>query len=1045
LQVSDGSNWTDIGAAAPSSFTGNLAGDVTGTQSATVVSLVGGQSASSVASATTAANGATDSNTANALVKRDPSGNFTAGTITANLNGNATGITGNINGSQVTGNIAGNAASITGSIAEAQVVNLTNDLNAKANDNAVVHLTGAETIAGAKTFSSPVIGDLTGTADLAKSVRHYTNGTLPAAGAGNNGQIIFNSDTNTLQVSDGLNWTDIGAAAPASFTGSLAGDVTGTQSATVVSLVGGQSASSVANATTAANGATDANTVNALVKRDASGNFSAGTITASLNGNATSITGNINGSQVTGNIAGNAASITGSITGAQVSSQVADALHATNADNATNAGNANTVTNGVYTTGSYADPSWITSLAGTKITGSVALADIAKSVSHYTTSGRPAAAPANNGQIIFNSDTNTLQVSDGSNWTDIGAAAPASFTGSLAGDVTGTQSATVVSSVGGQAASAVASATTAANGATDANTVNALVKRDGSGNFSAGTITATLNGNATSITGNINGSQVTGNIAGNAASITGSITGAQVSSQVADALHATNADNATNAGNASTVTNGVYTTGSYADPSFITSLAGSKITGSVALADIAKSVTHYTTGTRPTADGSNNGQIIFNSTTNTLQVSDGSNWTDIGAAAPASFTGSLAGDVTGTQSATVVSSVGGATAANVASATSAANAATSSNSSGAIVKRDASGNFAAGTISANLTGNVTGDVTGNAGTVTNGVYTTGDQTIGGNKTFSNPIIGSITGNAATASSATTAGNVTGTVAVANGGTGLTSGTSGGIPGYTAAGTLASSALLTNNALVLGGGAGATPKTSANFTTSGSTLNVGTTGATGALQLNGSTSGVVTIQPQAAAGTFNFNLPTTPGTAGQVLTSQGGGAAAMTWTTAGTGTVTNGATLSSGQLIVGNGGTSVTVSNLSGDVTTSGSTATTLANSGVTAGTYPRVTVDVKGRVTAGLPANVTIVTGTAVAFGGGAVVGNTVTATATCSAGTMVGGGANITGNSASNHIATVTTSFPSAANTWTVVATEVVHGGNGSPPSVTAYALCIQ
>ena len=38
--------------------------------------------------------------------------------------------------------------------------------------------------------------------------------------------------------------------------------------------------------------------------------------------------------------------------------------------------------------------------------------------------------------------------------------------------------------------------------------------------------------------------------------------------------------------------------------------------------------------------------------------------------------------------------------------------------------------------SGNLTGNVTGNVTGNAGTVTNGVYTTGNQTIAGDKTFS---------------------------------------------------------------------------------------------------------------------------------------------------------------------------------------------------------------------------------------------------------------------------------------------------------------------
>ena len=34
-------------------------------------------------------------------------------------------------------------------------------------------------------------------------------------------------------------------------------------------------------------------------------------------------------------------------------------------------GNANTVTNGVYTTGSYADPTWITSLAGSKVSGNI--------------------------------------------------------------------------------------------------------------------------------------------------------------------------------------------------------------------------------------------------------------------------------------------------------------------------------------------------------------------------------------------------------------------------------------------------------------------------------------------------------------------------------------------------------------------------------------------------------------------------------------------------------------------------------------------------
>lgn len=58
-------------------------------------------------------------------------------------------------------------------------------------------------------------------------------------------------------------------------------------------------------------------------------------------------------------------------------------------------------------------------------------------------------------------------------------------------------------------------------------------------------------------------------------------------------------------------------------------------------------------------------------------------------------------------------------------------------------------------------------------------------------------------------------------------------------------------------------------------------------------LVGSGSGTVTVAVQAAAGTYNFNLPTTAGTAGQVLTSGGGVGAPMTWSSAGaSGTVTS---------------------------------------------------------------------------------------------------------------------------------------------------------
>ncbi len=65
-----------------------------------------------------------------------------------------------------------------------------------------------------------------------------------------------------------------------------------------------------------------------------------------------------------------------------------------------------------------------------------------------------------------------------------------------------------------------------------------------------------------------------------------------------------------------------------------------------------------------------------------------------------------------------------------------------------------------------------------------------------------------------------------------------------------------------------------------------TPTLGIAGTTlGSIALSGNTSGAVTIKPQAAAGTYNFNIPTLPGSSGEVLTSGGGGATPMTWTSA----------------------------------------------------------------------------------------------------------------------------------------------------------------
>jgi len=74
--------------------------------------------------------------------------------------------------------------------------------------------------------------------------------------------------------------------------------------------------------------------------------------------------------------------------------------------------------------------------------------------------------------------------------------------------------------------------------------------------------------------------------------------------------------------------------------------------------------------------------------------------------------------------------------------------------------------------------------------------------------------------------------------------------------------------------------------SAQFGTTKGTLTLGVNAtATGQLGLanGGATGATVTVQNNGATTAYNFNLPTTVGTAGYLLTSQSGGTSAMTWT------------------------------------------------------------------------------------------------------------------------------------------------------------------
>ncbi len=433
-------NVTGNASGSAASFTGNLAGNVTGPQGATVVASVGGVTSANVAAGANLANAATNLNTASTIVKRDASGNFTAGTITASLSGNASTAS---SATTVTGALAGNVTGTQGATVVATVGSVTAaNVAAGANlANAATNLNTASTIVkrdGSGNFSVSTItatfsGDgsnLTGLNGAGLAASSVTNAKLA------NSSVTINTGTGlsgggTVALGGTLTLTNTGPTTAGTGLSLTAGTLNNTG---VLSLTGGGgvTVNSAAGAITLGSNATSANTPSSIVSRDASGNFTAGTITASLNGNATSTT------SFSGTLAGN-------VTGTQGATVVSIVGGVTAANVATGANLANSATN----------------------------ANTASTLVKRDASGN------------FFAGTITA------NLTGNASGSAGSFTGSLLGDVTGTQGATVVGTVGTSTAANVHTAELAANAATNVNTASTIVKRSATGAFNAGTITAT--------------------------------------------------------------------------------------------------------------------------------------------------------------------------------------------------------------------------------------------------------------------------------------------------------------------------------------------------------------------------------------------------------------------------------------------------------------------------------------------------------------------------------------------------------------------------
>ena len=199
---------------------------------------------SSAGKVSNSATTATSANTASAIVTRDASGNFSAGTISATFSGNGASLSsltaGNLSGT-IPSTVLGNSTTFLGT------TSLT--LNRASANQA---LTGISSIA--------LPGSTSGTTTIQPSASAGTTTiTLPAT----TGTVVTTGDTST--VSNTM----------------LAGSIADSKLATI------STAGKVANSATTA---TNANTASAIVARDASGNFNAGTITAALTGNASTAT-----------------------------------------------------------------------------------------------------------------------------------------------------------------------------------------------------------------------------------------------------------------------------------------------------------------------------------------------------------------------------------------------------------------------------------------------------------------------------------------------------------------------------------------------------------------------------------------------------------------------------------------------------------------------------------------------------------------------------------------------------------------------------------